>query len=62
MPGEMRLTFLLSLAGIACLFVTLWKYELCSKQASMQLRSLKRRLAGDDGLAPLSRSAAPQQL
>ena len=27
----------------------------------MQLRSLKRRLAGDDGLAPLDRSAAPQQ-
>jgi hypothetical protein len=42
--------------------VTLWKYELASKSASIQLRSLKRRLAGDDGLAPLARSAAPQQL
>jgi heme exporter protein C len=62
MPGEMRLTFLVALAGMACLFVTLWKYELASKSASMQLRSLKRRLAGDDGLAPLQRSAAPQQL
>jgi heme exporter protein C len=62
MPGEMRLTFLIALAGMFCLFVTLWKYELASKSASIQLRSLKRRLAGDDGLAPLQRSAAPQQL
>jgi heme exporter protein C len=62
MPGEMRLTFLVALAGMACLFVTLWKYELASKSASIQLRSLKRRLAGDDGLAPLNRSAAPQHL
>ena len=57
MPGEMRTTFLVSLAGMACLFVTLWKYELASKSATIQLRSLKRRLAGDDGLAPLKRSA-----
>ncbi len=62
MPGEMRLTFYLALAGMACLFVTLWKYELASKSASIQLRSLKRRLAGDEGLAPLARSASPQQL
>jgi heme exporter protein C len=62
MPGEMRLTFLVALVGMACLFVTLWKYELASKSASIQLRSLRRRLAGDDGLAPLQRSAAPQQL
>ncbi len=62
MPGDMRLTFLVSLLGMACLFVTLCKYELASKHASMQLRSLKRRLAGDEGLAPLQRSAAPQHL
>jgi heme exporter protein C len=62
MPGDMRLTFLVALAGMACLYVCLWKYELASKSASIQLRSLKRRLAGDDGLAPLARGAAPQQL
>ena len=62
MPGDMRITFLVSLAGMACLFVTLWKYELASKSASIQLRALRRRLAGDEGLAPLQRSAAPQQL
>ena len=63
MPGEMRLTFLVSLLGMAVLFVTLWKYELTSKQASMQLRALKRRLADDeDAWTPTRRSAAPQQL
>ena len=63
MPGEMRLTFLVSLAAMATLFVTLWKYELTSKQASMQLRALKRRLAADDDpWIPAGRSAAPQQL
>ncbi|HEX5621701.1 MAG TPA: cytochrome c biogenesis protein CcsA [Solirubrobacteraceae bacterium] len=63
MPGEMRLTFLVSLAGMTVLFVTLWKYELTSKQASMRLRALKRRLADEDDLwVPTSRSAAPQEL
>jgi heme exporter protein C len=63
MPGEMRLTFLLSLLGMAVLFVTLCKYELTSKQAAMQLKALKRRLAEeDDTWAPTRRSAAPQQL
>jgi heme exporter protein C len=63
MPGEMRLTFLVSLLAMAVLFTTLWKYELTSKQASMQLRALKRRLADDDDpWLPTRRSAAPQQL
>ena len=63
MPAEMRLTFLLSLLGMAVLFVTLCKYELTSKQASMQLKALKRRLAEEDETwAPTRRSAAPQQL
>jgi heme exporter protein C len=64
MPAEMRLTFFVSLAGMAVLFITLWKYELTSKQASMQLRALRRRLAAaeDDAWIPTRRSAAPQQL
>ena len=62
MPGDMRLTFYVSLAGFICLFVTLWKYELASKSASIRLRSLRRRLAGDDALVPLARSASPQNL
>ena len=31
MPGEMMLTFLVALVGMALLFVTLWKYEMASK-------------------------------
>jgi heme exporter protein C len=60
LPGDMRLTFLVSLAGMALLFVTLWKYEMTSKHASMQLRALRRKLAGDE--VPVragGRSAAP---
>src|ERR687887_722085 len=34
MPGSMRLTFLPALAGMALLFITLWKYELASKSAT----------------------------
>jgi heme exporter protein C len=61
MPGDMRLTFLLSLLAMTLLFVTLWKYEMASKHATMQLRALRRKLAGD-GLdhRPVARSAAPQ--
>src|SRR3954462_10527767 len=44
LPGEMRLTFLVALAGMALLFATLWKLELTSKNASEQLRRLRRRL------------------
>jgi heme exporter protein C len=47
MPGSMRLTFLVSLLGFTLLFVTLWKLELTSKHASMQLKRLKKRLELD---------------
>jgi heme exporter protein C len=45
MPGSMRFTFLVSLAAMTLLFVTLWKYELASKHAREQLRRLRRTLA-----------------
>ena len=60
MPGSMRVTFLVCLAGMAVLFVTLNKYELTSKSATFALRALKRRMAGDDDWVPVRRSAAPQ--
>lgn len=44
MPGSMFVTFLACLAAMTLLFVTLWKYELTSKHASAQLRTLRRRL------------------
>src|SRR5215217_1469206 len=61
MPGSMRLTFLVSLIGMALLFVTLWKYELASKSATFKLRALKRKLAGEDEVwaGNLRRTAAP---
>jgi heme exporter protein C len=62
MPGSMRLTFLISFLAMVCLFVTLWKYELASKHASMQLRKLRRSLSGDEAAGPLARTAAPTQL
>ncbi len=44
LPGEMRLTFLVAIAGVALLYATLWKMELTSKSASDQLRKLRARL------------------
>jgi heme exporter protein C len=44
LPGDMRLTFLVSLGAMALLFVTLWKLELTAKHASLQLKKLRRRL------------------
>ena len=58
MPGEMMLTFLIALAGMALLFLTLWKYEMASKSAGAQVRALRLRLLGDDDALP-RRSAAP---
>ena len=43
LPGEMRLTFLVALLGMALLFVTLWKLGLTAKHASMQLKRLRNR-------------------
>jgi heme exporter protein C len=44
LPSSMEFVFLVSLAGMALLFVTLWKYEMAAKQTRMRLRSLRRRL------------------
>jgi heme exporter protein C len=44
MPGSMRLTWLVSLAAITLLFVTLCKLELTSKGARDHLRRLRRQL------------------
>jgi heme exporter protein C len=44
LPGSMRLTFLVSLAGMALLWVTLVKVELTAKNTSAQLGRLRRAL------------------
>ena len=59
LPPKMRLAFLVCFAGMALLYVTLWRYEMAAKQSSWALRSLRRRLGGDDAVAPRGRSAAP---
>jgi heme exporter protein C len=59
LPGRMGVTFLLAMASIALLYVTLWRYEMTSKHASAQLRTLKRLLAGEEDETPQRRSAAP---
>ena len=59
LPGSMRLTFVVSLVGMALLYATLWKYEMTAKNARIQVRRLRRSLLGDDSVRPLSRSAAP---
>ena len=61
MPGSMRLTFLVSLLAFALLWVTLWKLELTSKNASIQLKRLRRNLEGalDEQRVPAAGAPAP---
>jgi heme exporter protein C len=51
MPGEMRLTFLVALAGVALLYATLMKVELTAKHARAQLKALRRALEQEPGEA-----------
>jgi heme exporter protein C len=59
MPGAMRLTFLVALAGVALLYVTLWKYEMASKHAAQQLHALRRKLAAQEPTPRPRRTAVP---
>jgi heme exporter protein C len=60
MPGDMRLTFLVAILGMALLFVTLWKFEMAAKPARANLRSLRRKLGVDE--APVARRPAAPSL
>jgi heme exporter protein C len=59
LPGPMRLTFLVSLLAMTMLYITLWKYEMTAKNVHAQVRSLRRKIAGDESLTPRRRSASP---
>ena len=59
LPGKMQLPFYLCLLGVALLYTTLWRYEMASKNTSAKLRSLRRKLGGDDAVAAVGRTAAP---
>jgi heme exporter protein C len=57
LPGSMMLTFLVSLAGIALLWITLVRFELTAKSASGQVRRLRRSLD-----APGAESSGPSRV
>ena len=59
LPGSMKLAFYVSLLGIAMLYATLMRFEMAAKQIRSETRRLRRRLLGDDAVAPMGRSAAP---
>jgi heme exporter protein C len=59
LPAKMQLPFYMCLFGVALLYITLWRYEMASKNTSAKLRSLRRKLGGDEAVAPVGRSAAP---
>jgi heme exporter protein C len=60
LPGRMQAVFWLAIASIGLLWLLLWRYEMASKHASAQLRTLRRLLSDDeDDAGPLRRSAAP---
>jgi heme exporter protein C len=59
LPGPMKLTFYVSLVGVALLFATLMKYEMLAKTTRIETRRLRRELLGERNLRPLGRSAAP---
>jgi len=52
MPGSMRLAFLVALGAIALVYVTLWRIEIASKEASGQLRRLRRQFESAAEAAP----------
>jgi heme exporter protein C len=58
LPGTMALAFFVSLAGMALLFVALYRYEVEQKQTRFRINALKRRLGGADEVVG-GRSAQP---
>ncbi len=61
LPGPVLTTFLLSIAAMALLYVTLCKFELTAKTTRMAVNRARRRIAGEDVMT-LGRSAAPQEV
>ncbi|HEY7934946.1 MAG TPA: cytochrome c biogenesis protein CcsA [Solirubrobacteraceae bacterium] len=57
LPPKMRLTFLVCLAAIALLYITLCKFEMTAKHTRSQVRALRRALSGE--ASRLGRSAVP---
>ena len=52
LPGSMLLTFLVCLAGMALLWISLVRFELAAKSASASLSRLRRALEGEEYATP----------
>ncbi len=59
LPGDMMFAFLVCLAGMALLWLTLVRFELASKGTRGDLRRIRRALEGDDGATGTPSSIAP---
>jgi heme exporter protein C len=59
LPGSMLFTFLVCLAGMALLWVTLVRFELAAKAARGRLRRLRRALEDDEGIPVAGSRIAP---
>jgi heme exporter protein C len=59
MPAQMALTFVVAIGAMALVFALLCTYEMTSKSVGWTLRATRRRLLGEEAVAPLGRSAAP---
>ena len=57
LPGSMMLTFLVALAGMGLLFVTLMRFELAAKSTKAQISRLRRALDTEAPAATASRIA-----
>jgi len=60
LPGSMLFTFLVCLAGMALLWVSLVRFELAAKSASARLSRLRRALEGEAYMAPTASRVAPR--
>ncbi|MFL5886455.1 MAG: cytochrome c biogenesis protein [Thermoleophilaceae bacterium] len=59
MPGDMRLTFVVALAGIALLYATFWQLEIALKGAKAAVRRARRLAAMPDPEAPAPAARRP---
>jgi heme exporter protein C len=59
LPGSMLLTFLVCLAGMGLLWLTLVRFELAAKSASASLARLRRTIEGETYSAPTGSRIAP---
>jgi heme exporter protein C len=57
LPGSMLFTFLVALAGMALLFVTLMRFELAAKATRGQISRLRRALDSEAPVPAASRIA-----